>query len=76
MINKEEFRDILKFIAQVKVSLKSERDKASQVISEIRTLEKELNLRRQNIMQMETMLVQKSDYLFNLVYENLPNGKE
>ena len=76
MINKEEFRDSLSLIAQLKKNINTERRRIKSSIESIKSIEEELNLRRDALSGFERILIDKCDELFKLVYQQLPNGED
>ena len=72
MINKSEFRDTLSLIAQLKISSKNEQDEIEKIIVNVQDEEIELKLRRTNLNKIEALLFEKTDELFSLVYQHLP----
>ena len=76
MIEKKEFRDTMKLITQLRISAEEEQKGIMKIIDKIQSLESELNLRRVTKSQVEDILFKKNDELFQLVYNQLPNGED
>lgn len=72
MIDRQELREGLQTIAQLRKSAEIERKKIAEGIANIQEIEHQITLRRKVLGEFERMMFNKCDELFNLVYSDLP----
>ena len=75
-MDKQHFREDLKFISQTKVTLEEERLKETKYIEHIREIERDLNVTRAKINRLERLMLNRCDKCFLDVYDQLPNGED
>ena len=73
ILDKESFRDDLKTIATIRVSLASLRAREVHNVEIIKITEMDLRDIRADINHLENKIMERCDKLFNEVYEQLPD---